>query len=116
MKISVIIPMYNASDTIVKVLDSVKNQSFNCDYEVFVVNDGSTDDSKSIVEKYILNNRSFNVNLINQSNGGVSKARNTGLRYSNGDFIAFLDSDDEWYQDKIEKQIDLFNKKPEIDL
>ena len=108
--------MYNASDTIVKVLDSVKNQSFNCDYEVFVVNDGSTDDSKSIVEKYILNNRSFNVNLINQSNGGVSKARNTGLRYSNGDFIAFLDSDDEWYQDKIEKQIDLFNKKPEIDL
>lgn len=114
--ISVVIPMYNASDTIVKVLDSVKNQSFNCDYEVFVVNDGSTDDSKSVVEKYILDNRSFNVNLINQSNGGVSKARNTGLRSSNGDFIAFLDSDDEWYQDKIEKQIDLFNKKPEIDL
>lgn len=108
--------MYNASDTIVKALDSVKNQSFNCDYEVFVVNDGSTDDSRSIVEKYLLDNINFNVNLINQSNGGVSKARNTGLRSSNGDFIAFLDSDDEWYQDKIEKQMDLFNKKPEIDL
>ena len=114
--ISVIIPMYNASDTIVKALDSVKNQSFNCDYEVFVVNDGSTDDSKSVVEKYILDNRSFNVNLINQSNGGVSKARNTGLRSSNGDFIAFLDSDDQWFPDKLEKQTKLLELNPQIDL
>ncbi|WP_180064662.1 glycosyltransferase family A protein [Acinetobacter sp. YH12095] len=114
--ISVIIPMYNASDTIVKALDSVKNQSFNCDFEVFVVNDGSTDDSKSVVEKYILDNKSFNVNLINQSNGGVSKARNTGLRSSNGDFIAFLDSDDQWFPDKLEKQTKLLELNPQIDL
>ncbi|WP_228270734.1 glycosyltransferase family 2 protein, partial [Acinetobacter seifertii] len=78
MKISVVIPMYNASNTIVDVLDSVKKQTLHCQYEVLVVNDGSKDNSKDIVEKYISENRDFNVILIDKLNGGVSTARNTG--------------------------------------
>lgn len=115
MMISVIIPMYNSKDTIVRALDSVKNQTLRCEYEVMVINDGSKDDSQSIVEQYIQENPDFNVILINQENGGVSKARNTGLRLAKGDFIAFLDSDDAWFSDKLENQISLINQNPEID-
>lgn len=114
--ISVVIPMYNASGTIVRVLDSVKNQTLKCNYEVLVVNDGSKDNSQSVVEKYISENDSLNVILINQVNGGVSTARNTGLRASTGDYIAFLDSDDEWYPEKLEIQLNLLENHPEIDL
>ena len=108
--------MYNSAGTIIKALDSVKAQTFKCYYDVIVVNDGSRDNSQKLVENYNFDDYRFNLTLINQKNGGVSAARNAGLRASRGDIIAFLDSDDEWYQDKIEKQIDLFNKKPEIDL
>lgn len=114
--ISVIIPMYNSSETIVRVLNSVRNQTLKCNYEVLVINDGSNDNSKDIVEKYISENNSFNVILINQLNGGVSIARNAGLRASHGDLIAFLDSDDEWFPEKLEKQLNLLENHPEIDL
>ena len=62
--ISVVIPMYNASETIVRVLESVKKQTLKCDYEVLLVNDGSKDNSKEVVERYILANPSFNIKLI----------------------------------------------------
>ncbi|MBJ9722871.1 glycosyltransferase family 2 protein [Acinetobacter calcoaceticus] len=117
MKISVVIPMYNSSKTILRALNSVKNQSYKCEYEVLVVNDGSSDNSRSIVENYIpksINNK-FNIVLLDQNNGGVSKARNAGLRIATGDFIAFLDSDDEWFSNKIEKQINLIKQYPDID-
>lgn len=116
MKISVIIPMYNASETIVRVLNSVRNQTLKCDYEILVINDGSKDNSKEIVEKYISENSGSNIILIDQLNGGVSTARNAGLRASKGELIAFLDSDDEWFSDKLEKQLKLLNMNPEIDL
>ena len=116
MKISVVIPMYNASETITRVLDSVINQTLNFDFEVLVVNDGSTDNSKELVERYILSNPSFSIIMIDKSNGGVSTARNAGLKASQGDLIAFLDSDDEWFPDKLEKQIKLLEMNPEIDL
>lgn len=110
MMISVIIPMYNSKNTIIRALDSVKKQTLRCEYEVLVINDGSKDDSQSIVEQYIQENPDFNVILINQENGGVSKARNTGLRLAKGDFIAFLDSDDYWLINKIEEQVPLFEE------
>lgn len=114
--ISVILPMYNASNTIERVLDSVKNQTYLCNYEVLVVNDGSNDQSKNIVENYISSNPYFNVLLIDQENSGVSKARNEGLRISKGDYIAFLDSDDVWFPNKIEEQMKLLNSRHDIDL
>lgn len=108
--------MYNASNTIVRVLDSVKNQTLKCNYEVLVVNDGSKDNCKEVVEKYILENSGFEIILINKPNGGVSTARNAGLRASRGELIAFLDSDDEWFSDKLEKQMVILGNNPEIDL
>ncbi|MCP2038711.1 glycosyltransferase family A protein [Chryseobacterium sp. HSC-36S06] len=103
--ISVIIPIYNAEKTVVKALDSVKNQSWNGDFEIIAINDGSTDRSREIVENYRQRNPEMNVILVNQENGGVSKARNTGLSKSSGDFIAFLDADDEWLPEKTERQM-----------
>lgn len=114
--ISVIIPMYNASETIVRVLESVKKQTLKCNYEILVVNDGSKDNSKNIVEKYISENLNLNVILIDKPNGGVSTARNAGLKASKGDLIAFLDSDDMWFPEKLEKQIIILEKNPEVDL
>lgn len=115
--ISVIIPMYNAENVIFNALNSVKNQIFpHYRFEVIVVNDGSTDKSREVVENYIQNNPILNIQLINQQNGGVSSARNAGLKISKGDFIALLDADDEWYSNKTKQQMDILEcKNFEID-
>lgn len=115
-EISVIIPMYNAQETIIRALDSIKNQTYLCDYEIIIVNDGSTDDSKKVVEEYQKQNPKLNIILINQPNGGVSKARNQALKRATGDYIAFLDSDDEWLAEKTEKQMKIFQQNKEVDL
>lgn len=114
--ISVIIPMYNSAETIIKALDSVKAQTFKCYYDVIVVNDGSMDKSQELVENYKFDDDRLNLTLINQKNGGVSKARNAGLKNAKGDLIAFLDSDDQWFPDKLEKQTKLLELNPQIDL
>ncbi len=113
--ISVIIPLYNAESTIVKALDSVKNQKTDEVFEIFVINDGSTDNSKGIVENYILENPEMKIHLIHQENKGVSAARNAGLRLAKGEFIALLDADDVWLPEKTEKQM-RFLKNEEIKL
>lgn len=115
LTISVVIPMYNASNTIVRALDSVKNQTYKANYEVIVVNDGSKDNSQQVVEAYIVQNPELDIQLINQQNGGVSKARNTGLKNAKGEYIAFLDSDDQWLAHKIETQINVFKNNKEVD-
>jgi glycosyltransferase involved in cell wall biosynthesis len=108
MLISLIIPMYNSEKTITRCLDSVFKQSFKSEMEIIVVNDGSSDSSSDIVSEYSNLNNRFNIILINQENGGVSKARNTGMKLANGDYIALLDSDDEWFPEKLEKQLEVF--------
>ncbi len=115
--ISVIIPMYNAENVICNALDSVKNQTFPPErFEIIVVNDGSTDKSREVVETYIQTNPDFNIQLINQENGGVSEARNTGLKRAKGDYIALLDADDEWYPQKTERQMNVLeNENFEVD-
>ena len=113
--VSVIIAAYNASETIVRCLDSVKKQTYP-NIEVVVVNDGSTDGTKVIVEDYIAKNVALNIVLFNQINAGPSIARNNGIKYSTGKYIAFLDSDDEWFPEKVENQIECFLKYTEIDL
>ncbi|MDR2206774.1 MAG: glycosyltransferase, partial [Flavobacteriaceae bacterium] len=116
-KISVIIPMYNAEKTIIKALDSVKKQTDGIqDFEIIVINDGSTDESKSLIDNYIQNNPEMNILLLNQTNGGVSRARNAGLKIAKGNYIALLDADDEWLPEKIQTQINYFeNEKINID-
>lgn len=105
MVISVIIPLFNAEESIEKCLDSIKNQTWKGEFEIIVINDGSTDRSEKILESYRQKNPEMPILLINQQNGGVSKARNTGLKIAKGDYIALLDSDDEWLPEKTDKQM-----------
>ena len=107
--------MYNASKSIIKALDSIKFQTYKADYQILIINDGSKDDSEVVVNQYILDNPRMNITLISQENSGVSKARNAGLKLAKGDYIAFLDSDDAWFDDKIQKQIKLMTNEPKID-
>ena len=116
MNISVVIPMYNSKDTIINTLNSVKNQTaIEQILEVIVVNDGSTDNSLDIVKEYIENNKNIPIVIIDKSNGGVSAARNIGMKAAKGDWIALLDSDDEWLPKKIEIQIGIIQEHQEID-
>ena len=91
MKISVIIPCYNAEKYIEKCLDSLINQSIK-DIEIIAINDGSSDNTKAILEKY---DKKYDIiSVVNTPNGGQSRARNIGLEKATGDYIAFIDSDD----------------------
>lgn len=89
--ISIIIPIYNAAPYLNQCLESIKNQSFT-DFEVIMVNDGSTDTSKEICMSFVEKDRRYK--LIDQKNSGVSSARNTGIDISQGEWITFIDSDD----------------------
>ena len=89
--ISVIIPVYNVENYLEECLNSVQHQTYT-NIEVILVNDGSTDNSKMICERYCQENRRFH--LISQTNQGQSVARNTGVVASTGEYIAFVDSDD----------------------
>ena len=89
--ISVIVPVYNVETYLEECLDSIQNQTYT-DFEVLLVNDGSTDGSQAICERYCKENRRFH--LLNQENQGLSAARNTGVAASRGEFIVFVDSDD----------------------
>lgn len=98
-KISVIIPAYNAESTIESTLESVLNQTYQ-NLEIIVVNDGSTDRTLAVLAKY-----ATKIKLISTANKGVSHARNTGLKYSKGEFIQYLDADDLLIENKIEIQL-----------
>lgn len=89
--ISIIVPVYNVETYLEECLDSIQNQTYT-DIEVLLVNDGSTDGSQAICERYCQTDKRFR--LMNQTNQGQSVARNNGVKTSTGDFIAFVDSDD----------------------
>ena len=96
MFFSVVIPLYNKEQSVVKTLDCVLRQTY-ADYEVIIVNDGSTDESFRVVQEFI-NTRSLQStwHVIDKGNGGVSSARNRGIMEAHADYIAFLDADDYW--------------------
>lgn len=100
--VSVIIPNYNYGHYLREAIDSVLAQSYP-EIEAVVVDDGSIDNSREIIETY-----GDGIKTIFQQNQGVSAARNNGFEQSSGEFIAFLDADDIWFPAKIEKQIELF--------
>ena len=89
LKLSIIIPVYNAEKTIERCINSILNQEFK-DFEIILINDGSTDRSGEICSTYV--NKDSRIKLYSQSNGGVSSARNVGLREAKGEFIIFIDA------------------------
>ncbi|MFH1612854.1 MAG: glycosyltransferase [bacterium] len=110
MKISVIIPTYNCAQSLLEAIESVLNQSFK-DYEIIVIDDGSQDETKNVIDSYMKN-----ICYIYQQNQGVACARNLGIKKAQGKYIAFLDADDIWIKDKLKMQIECFEKYPEIGL
>lgn len=98
-KFSIIIPVYNAEKTIKKCLESIKVSEYE-DYEVIIIDDGSIDNSASIISEYTMNDNRFR--MISQENSGPSLARNKGLKLSTGEIITFVDSDDYVRNDYLE--------------
>ena len=100
--ISIIIPMYNASKVIIRCINSIKSQTYK-DFEVIIVDDGSKDNSYSLVNDNIYNDKRFI--LIKQDNQGVSAARNKAIEVCHGDWITFIDADDYIDSDYLENII-----------
>jgi len=114
--VSVIIPMYNARNTILRALNSVINQTYEVVLEILVIDDGSKDNSSKIVADFISNNHgNIEIKLIHKQNGGVSSARNFGLQRARGNWIALLDSDDEWLPNKLHRQFEEIDRNGDID-
>ncbi|PSR25841.1 MAG: glycosyltransferase family 2 protein [Sulfobacillus benefaciens] len=110
--VSVVIPAYNARDTILDAVASVERQTYGKDrFEIIVVDDGSTDGTGEWVKS-----RYPNVRLAVLSNRGPSGARNHGISMACGEFVAFLDADDAWQENKIEYQIRMLREDPETGL
>ncbi|MDY6863102.1 MAG: glycosyltransferase [Thermodesulfobacteriota bacterium] len=103
--ISVIIPTFNRHRFLKDAIDSVLNQTYK-DFELLVVDDGSTDGTEKIVKSF-----DFPIKYVYQEHKGVSAARNQGITFASGEYIAFLDSDDLWVKEKLEKQINTLKKQ-----
>ena len=99
--LSIIIPVYNSEKYLIKCLDSICNQITKYKYQIICINDGSTDNSLEILNKY--QNRFENFYIINQKNGGISNARNNGIKASSGTYLGFIDNDDWVTNDYVEK-------------
>lgn len=111
VKVSVVIPAYNAARFVTAAIDSVLAQTVQ-DFEILVVDDGSTDSTREVLARY----DSPKVQYLYKPNGGVSSARNFGIEKARGKYIAFLDADDLWMPEKLEKQVTLLESNEEIGL
>lgn len=111
MKISIVIPVYNAEKTIKRLLDSIEMQTYK-NYEIILINDGSTDNS----EKILLENKTDKMQIISKKNEGVGKARKIGYENITGDLIFFCDSDDYLYNSLVLEKINNKFKNNEIDI
>lgn len=109
-KVSVIIPTYNRSELLKKAVKSLESQSHQ-NIEIIIIDDFSTDDTAEVVEKMEDDRIIY---LKHEINKGGSEARNTGIKRATGRFIGFLDSDDQWLPNKLEKQLQLFADQPDV--
>lgn len=107
--ISIVMPAYNSEKYIADAIDSIIRQTYE-NWELIIIDDGSIDQTTDIVSKYICSNEKIKL-YSNDNNIGVSRSRNKGIEIAKGNWIAFLDSDDLWKFDKLEKQIELIVKK-----
>ena len=108
MKISVIIPTFNRKKTLERAIQSVIDQSLS-PFEILIIDDGSNDGTEQWVKENFQN-----IKYIYQNNHGVSSARNTGIENAHGDWVAFLDSDDEWLPNKLYEQVKAIDSNPEM--
>ena len=106
--VSVVIPVYNSSEYIARTIESVLAQTHKPD-EIIVVDDGSTDETRQKVTRY-----EPKIKYIYQTNAGASAARNTGIKTSSGEWIAFLDGDDEWLPEYLQKQLTRLERNPQL--
>jgi glycosyltransferase involved in cell wall biosynthesis len=112
MLVSVVLPTFNRGYCLERAIRSVLGQTYP-DWELIVVDDGSTDDTQAVLESF----KDPRIRVFRHSvNRGVAAARNTGLAAARGEFIAFLDSDDEWRPDKLTKQLDVMRRAPTAQL
>ncbi len=109
--VSVIMPVYNAANFLSAALESALKQTFE-DFEIIVVDDGSTDGTRELLQTFEQNFEP-RVRVLRQANAGASSARNTAIRAARGEFIAFLDSDDLWEPQKLELQVAALRERPE---
>ena len=107
-RVSVVIPTYNRAGCLPRAIDSVLAQTFD-DYEIIVIDDGSSDNTSEVLAAY-----GDRVCVVKQVNQGVSAARNHGIRVARGEFVAFLDSDDEWLPRKLEAQVQYLNSHSDV--
>lgn len=105
-KFSIIVPVYNTEKYVKRCLDSIKSQTFK-DYEVIIINDGSTDNSSDIISKYPYK-------IINQENQGLSMARNNGVKDASGEYLIFLDSDDYIEKDLLKEINNSLSNNPDL--
>lgn len=101
--VSIIIPTYNCGKYIAETLDSVEKQTYK-NWEIIIIDDCSSDETKNIVSEYSRNDSRISYHCLDK-NSGPAVARNRGLEFASGRYIAFLDSDDLWYPEKLERQI-----------
>jgi glycosyltransferase involved in cell wall biosynthesis len=108
--ISCIVPVFNGELYLAEALDSILSQTHRR-VEIIIVDDGSTDQTASVMSRY-----SDQACLLHQENAGPAAARNRGLRQARGEFVAFLDADDLWHPEKLERQLGRFRARPELDI
>lgn len=105
-RVTVIIPTYNRAWCLAQAVDSVLAQTFR-DFELVVVDDGSRDETRSVLKAY-----GSRIRVLDQANRGVSAARNLGIRAARGDLLALLDADDLWQPEKLARQVAFFDRRP----
>jgi glycosyltransferase involved in cell wall biosynthesis len=108
-KVSVIIPTHNSSKFINRAIESVLSQTFG-DFELIIVDDGSTDDTVSVIDKYLQRDKRIKLLKLKSNSGGPAKPTNEGMRMATGEFLAFLDHDDWWLAEKLEEQVNALEK------
>jgi hypothetical protein len=107
MKVSVVIPVFNNEATVARAIESALAQELDGELEVVVVNDGSTDGTRARLDAY-----RGRVMVLDRANGGQAAARNAGVHASHGEYIAFLDADDEWLEGKLQKAVAVLDRDP----
>jgi glycosyltransferase involved in cell wall biosynthesis len=106
--VSVVIPAYNAENTIQETIHSVLNQTFK-DWELIIIDDGSQDSTVKIIKEM----KSSRIRIFSYDNGGLALSRNRGVHHAQGEYISFLDADDLWTSDKLEAQLQALQENPE---